>query len=641
MSKTTVLLDFGSGPSTVVLPATVYIRAVSIFTSGNKVILPAPAPVPLDSSGQGSVSLDDGVVWGFVVSVPSYKGTEEFRYVTASDEPVQYKDLLAVSAPPAGAPGVPEWVADVLAAVELTGEAAAAAGLSAQNAAQTLVEAQAVRDEIAAQMDSLIIADSEGKLPESAVPARLTETGLSATIAVAVQSVSVASALGILAGSVAARDERPIVIVGAGSSTTAGTAATTPERRYLNRMAAFMQAAYPLASGAVQPATRTLAQAVSSPPTAPGIQFVNAGVGSTRADTYLTSTTGPQVAALAPAAIFHMVGSNDFAFDVPLATYKSQIITRLDQLDNDNPSTRPTLHVLIHPYARYDAAGVGSGTLHTWAEYGGVLREIASERPGNVMFVNISQFYEAVGIPSTDPFGMMDADKVHQNDKGHAFMADLIRDALHIPAGGAPVAPVAPVTIVTTRLTSDTFATAGDLNGQSTTPTLGGVSQIWGGTTSATGWAVTAGGKLTSAGTTVVFARLAIPASDVQMAFDFETDITVAHTFILGTSGDPTGTYDRLAVTFDGTVNRKVEIVRRVAGTSTVLASLAGGASAAVIGKRWTIRRLANTLSLLVDGASVLTAAVDGFPLGGFVGLSKAGAGGSYDNLAVDTLTQQ
>jgi hypothetical protein len=138
MSKTTVLLDFGSGPSTVVLPATVYIRAVSIFSSGTKVILPAPAPVPLNADGLGSVALDDGVVWGFIVSVPSYRTAETYRYVHASDAAVQYADLLPVSAPPASEDGVPTWVSSVLGAVSYTQDAAESAGLSAESAIETL-----------------------------------------------------------------------------------------------------------------------------------------------------------------------------------------------------------------------------------------------------------------------------------------------------------------------------------------------------------------------------------------------------------------------------------------------------------------------------------------------------------------------
>ena len=160
MSKTTVLLDFGSGPSTVVLPATVYIRAVSVFASGNKIILPAPSPVALDAAGLGSVSLDDGIVWGFVVSVPSYRSTEEFRYVHASEATVQYKDLLAVSAPPASEFGVPDWVSSVLGAVAGVQDAAEnadlseiAAGTSATNAGLSEIAAGTSAVEAAASAD--------------------------------------------------------------------------------------------------------------------------------------------------------------------------------------------------------------------------------------------------------------------------------------------------------------------------------------------------------------------------------------------------------------------------------------------------------------------------------------------------------
>lgn len=189
MSKTTILLDFGSGPSTVVLPATVYIRAVSVFASNNKLILPAPAPVPLNAAGQGSVALDDGVVWGFVVSVPSYRGTEEFRFVHASDVNVQYKDLLAVSAPPPGEAGVPEWVSAVIAAARASEEDASAAALSAENAglsaetaAESLASSQAVQADLEQLLDSVVLTDGTGKVDESVLPSRLSAISLAKTI---------------------------------------------------------------------------------------------------------------------------------------------------------------------------------------------------------------------------------------------------------------------------------------------------------------------------------------------------------------------------------------------------------------------------------------------------------------------------
>lgn len=184
MSKTTVLLDFGSGPSTVVLPATVYIRAVSVFASGNKIILPAPSPVPLDSAGLGSVALDDGVVWGFVVSVPSYRSVEDFRYVHASTTTVQYKDLLAVSPPPASEFGVPEWVNSVLNAVTSSQNAEEGATLSAANAVESAKSAAASAASIArGGANGVAPLDGAALLPEANVPTRLTSTQLSATFA--------------------------------------------------------------------------------------------------------------------------------------------------------------------------------------------------------------------------------------------------------------------------------------------------------------------------------------------------------------------------------------------------------------------------------------------------------------------------
>ena len=126
-AKTTVLLNFGSGPSTVVGPTTAYIRAVAAFPSGNKVILPGPGPIAL-VDGQGTALLDGGIVWEFIISAPSYRTDTEYRYVPESANPIQYKDLLIVARPPANPEGAPDWALAVLAAVD---EAQASADLIA------------------------------------------------------------------------------------------------------------------------------------------------------------------------------------------------------------------------------------------------------------------------------------------------------------------------------------------------------------------------------------------------------------------------------------------------------------------------------------------------------------------------------
>lgn len=280
-----------------------------------------------------------------------------------------------------------------------------------------------------------------------------------------------APAIGKLFASIASRNARAAVFAGAGSSTTEGWNASTPEKRWLNVLAGKLQTAYPLANGVTQPGTRVLNEALTAPPPPAGIQFVNAGVAGSTAAGYLTATTGSQLAALSPDVILHMVGSNDYAYGQHPSIYRQNLEARLDQLDAETEGT--PLHVLLHQYERWDDR-VAKGTSFVWSEYGDAMRTIATERSSNVVFFDLSPYYYMVGVPGSDPYGLTTGDKIHQNDAGHEFMADLIFQLLGIPGGAANAA--APTSYIHADITSDDFTT------DSTTLTTRATDIYYGGT---------------------------------------------------------------------------------------------------------------------------------------------------------------
>jgi lysophospholipase L1-like esterase len=259
------------------------------------------------------------------------------------------------------------------------------------------------------------------------------------------------------------RNTTPIVVALAGSSTTQGQSASTVEKRYANILAGYVQAAYPLTSGSAQPSTRTLAQAVATPPSSPGIQFVNAGVSGTIATNYLTDATSDQLAALNPRAIFHMVGSNDFAQNVSIADYKAAIQSRINYLNSKLTVT--AVHILVHSYDVTPAI--------QWSAYGKALQELAAANPFSIAYLDISSSYQAVGIPASDPLGFMTSDKVHQNDNGHAFMADTIRAALEVRLVGAPA------TVTTPPATTVTYVSDEFNRSDATTIGVADTGQTW------------------------------------------------------------------------------------------------------------------------------------------------------------------
>lgn len=223
--------------------------------------------------------------------------------------------------------------------------------------------------------------------------------------------------LPVFAGRVAAASTvlAPVAVGFVGSSTTARNPG------YVERLAKVIQTAYP--TGVATPVQwSNSADFVEE--TGPGIHVYNAAKGGTRAVDYLPSSVASALSALDLSMLVHMVGANDYLDSVPVATYKSRVLGRLELLDATIPYCQ---HVLVQPYPR--RGGWESGQFEfPWADYGAALREIAESR-SNTVFLDLSDAYASVGVEegnNPDPLGMIDTDNVHQTEAGNRFMADLL-----------------------------------------------------------------------------------------------------------------------------------------------------------------------------------------------------------------------
>lgn len=208
----------------------------------------------------------------------------------------------------------------------------------------------------------------------------------------------------------------PVAVVLVGSSTTAANPG------YTSRLTKLTQAAYPVSSQSV-PVWST--SATFTRRDTAGIHVYNAGEGSTVSADYLTDAECDRIAALNPGLIIHMVGSNDFRNRVHPAQYETNMRSRLMALDSR--LTVPCQHMLVHAYERFDSMS----PVATWAQYGAALERVAAGRPDTV-FVDLSGAYVAVGVPSSDPLGLIGPDHVHQTSQGYRFMADQLSQ--HITA---------------------------------------------------------------------------------------------------------------------------------------------------------------------------------------------------------------
>lgn len=248
--------------------------------------------------------------------------------------------------------------------------------------------------------------------------------------------------------SVAKTAGRQLTIAFAGSSSTAGHN-TAAAKRWVNLFAAR------ITTNPVLTDQQAYDQRAALPA---GLTVVNAGLNGTTSATYLTDGRDSRVAALNPTFVVHMIGSNDYGSNMSQTNYRANILAAIARIDA--AVTGPVSHLLIHSYERYDV----TGRTNTWAQYGDTLKTITAERPDRTAFIDLSGAFAAIGIPSTDPLGLMQSDKLHMNDYGHAYFAELIGTALLYAPLGAPTTagttPSTPTNPVVNQLVSDDFARA-------------------------------------------------------------------------------------------------------------------------------------------------------------------------------------
>jgi lysophospholipase L1-like esterase len=226
--------------------------------------------------------------------------------------------------------------------------------------------------------------------------------------------------LGKMRAGLAARQTFPFRIVFAGSSTTAGSNATTTANRYVNRLVTMMQSAYPALSGSETAVVNSTTATLGALSSAGGVHGYNVGESSTTSATYLDATERTNVGAANPRVVLHMIGANDYGNNLDPAVFKANVLTVVNDLKSKIAG--PGVQILVHTYARPDV----TSPTYNWSLYGAALKQIADADPDNVAFIDISEAYRVSNIAGTDPLNLIDTDLLHQTDEGHALMADLI-----------------------------------------------------------------------------------------------------------------------------------------------------------------------------------------------------------------------
>lgn len=231
----------------------------------------------------------------------------------------------------------------------------------------------------------------------------------------------------------------PVQIGYFGSSTIQGNNASTAPERVVNILTGIIQRAYPNQISADETTVQAFSSATKQ--TVAGVHGYNAGIGGTGTANYLTDDMVTRATATLGCNVrFHLATTNDFRNGVNPATSKTNLQSWLTKLKN--AQTGPAVDILLQSYQPWDVAGS-----YPASEYARVMREIANDptNNGTVYFFDISSAYLPLGIPPTTTYGtdtldIIDTDNLHQNKKGHIFMAEVLRIALGIPVENTPVA---------------------------------------------------------------------------------------------------------------------------------------------------------------------------------------------------------
>lgn len=422
------------------------------------------------------------------------------------------------------------------------------------------------------------------------------------------EAAIVASPLGLMWAAIATRNTAPVPIVFAGSSTIAGTGASTTDRQFAAVFTAMLQQAYPLRSGVAQPTYKTLAAATT--PLAVGIQGVNAGVTGTIASNFLTSTTRAQIAALAPRVIIIQVGSNDYSGGITPGTFRTNLESQLASLRT--AIAAPCLFVLVHQYRRGDV----TTPAYAWESYGQAMSEMSAAAT-DIVYVNTQPYFDQVQVPTPDPFHLI-TDTVHPTDAGHAMIAEVLLRALGIPfvAATTTTPPVGPVTVL-----SDAFGRADGALGNAET------GQAW----TTVGANVIASSKGSGTGTATV-------ATDLR-DLDVEADLLWSSS-ALGLVFRSDTNANRLGIFI---ASGSIIFYRTVGSTNTAVTTLPFTTVAGTVYKMRVVVS-GTSMAVYINGALFNTITIDSTSDTATAGLTRVGwriSGGAntVDNFVVKSLS--
>lgn len=161
-----------------------------------------------------------------------------------------------------------------------------------------------------------------------------------------------------------------------------------------------------------------------------GVRVYNSGLSGTDALSFSGASASlyQRLAAISPRMVLIMLGANDYQAGTAPATFTTRMQTIIDRIV---ASVTPTPSILlVGTYARLDVFSPA----HPWSDYLAAMAALASANPGIVEYLDISAPYPTTQAEDQASLVIDTADYVHQTDRGHRLMADLLTASLTAPA---------------------------------------------------------------------------------------------------------------------------------------------------------------------------------------------------------------
>ncbi|MCK9896978.1 GDSL-type esterase/lipase family protein [Frankia sp. AgB32] len=157
-----------------------------------------------------------------------------------------------------------------------------------------------------------------------------------------------------------------------------------------------------------------------------GVQIYQSGRSGAVTNDFVANLSVPtRIAQLAAGLVILMTGSNEYQSGVSPTAFATALTTLIGNIRatvNPVPSM-----LLVGTYRRLDV----TAPAYPWASYLQAMRDMAADDPANLAYVDISGVYPT--SQSVDLYDLIGSDSVHQTDRGHAMMADLIHTAMRSP----------------------------------------------------------------------------------------------------------------------------------------------------------------------------------------------------------------